>query len=164
MFDALFVSVVSLDFCGIFWEIQKFPLYCTLLCTFWENQKLPLCCGFQLCIFFGGGLLGDTNIIWSLWISVEYFGKSENFHSIALYCVLFGKTENSHFVVVSYFVFLLWGLTWGYQYYLVFVDFSGIFREIQKFLLYCTLLCTFLGITKNFHSAVVSATSPKVCL
>jgi hypothetical protein len=29
----------------------------------------------------------------SLWISVEFFGKSENFHSIALYCVLFWENR-----------------------------------------------------------------------
>ena len=107
MFDVLFVSLVSLDFCGIFGKSKIFhfiALYCVL---FWENRKLPLCCRVILCVFLCGDLLGDT--ILSLWITVEYFGKSENFHSIALYCVLFlGKPNTSTLLWIHTLCTLLW--------------------------------------------------------
>ena len=79
---------ISVEYFGKSENFQSIALYCVL---FWENRQLPLCCGFILCVFFCGDLLGDT--ISSLWITVEYFGKPENFHSIALYCVLFWENR-----------------------------------------------------------------------
>ena len=83
----------------------------------------------------------------SLWISVEYFGKSENFQSIALYCVLFWENRQLPLCCGFILCVFLWGLTRGYH--LVSLDYCGIFREIRKFPLHCTLLCTFLGKPKT---------------
>ncbi len=107
----------------------------------------------------------------SLWISVEYFGKSENFQSIALYCVLFWENRQLHFVVVSYFVFFFVGTFSGIPSRLF-----GLLWNILGNLKISTplhFIVYFFGKAENshfvvdsyfVHSVVATATSPKVCL
>ncbi len=107
----------------------------------------------------------------SLWISVEYFGKSKNFQSIALYCVLLWENRQlplcCGFILCVFFVGIysgipsrLFGLLWN-------ILGNPKISTPLHFIVY------FFGKTVNFHfvvdsyfvhSVVATATSPKVCL
>jgi hypothetical protein len=107
----------------------------------------------------------------SPWISVEYFGKSENFHFIALYCVLFWENRKLPlcccFILCVFYVGTysgipsrLFGLPWN-------ISGNPKISTPLHFIVY------FFGKTENFHfvvdlyfvhSVVATATSPKVCL